>query len=147
MSTTRKTLDLFWQFTKPYTGLFWFGTFGAVIGVLLQDIIPPFIVSRAFAKLQIAYATHTTLHPGQLAPYLIGFVSSMLISLVFWRLQGYAVWKFEIEGQRDIIVAIFHHLERQGQKFHANRFGGALVSQTNKLVAAYERLMDEFIWS
>jgi ATP-binding cassette subfamily B protein len=147
MSTTRKTLRLFWQFTRPRRRLFLFGAFGAVGGVLFQDIVPPFIVSRAFAKLQAAYATHANLHTLGLTPYVAAFIASMLLGLVLWRLQGYAVWQFEIWGQRDLIIRIFDHLAHQGSRLHANRFGGALVSQTNKFVGAYERLMDEFIWS
>jgi ATP-binding cassette subfamily B protein len=147
MSTTSKTLRLFWHYTKPYTGLFWFGTVGAIIGVLAQDIVPPFLVSRAFSKLQAAYATGATLRVSQLAPYLIGFLISMAIGLIAWRLQGYAVWRYEIAAQRDQAIDIFEHLEHQGMKFHADHFGGALVSQTTKFIGAYERLMDEFTWS
>ncbi|HVV26306.1 MAG TPA: ABC transporter ATP-binding protein [Candidatus Saccharimonadales bacterium] len=147
MSTTSKTLKLFWRYTVPYAGLFWFGTFGAVIGVLAQDIVPPFLVSRAFSKLQVAYATGASLHVSQLAPYLIGFVISMAVGLIAWRLQGYAVWQYELNAQRDMSIDIFEHLEHQGARFHANRFGGALVSQTTKFIGAYERLMDEFTWS
>jgi ATP-binding cassette subfamily B protein len=147
MSTTSQTLKIYWSHTRPRRGLFWFGTIGAVMGVLAQDIVPPFVVSRAFAKLQVAYATHSNLHSLKLVPYLLVFIGSMLVGLVFWRLQGYAVWQFEIWGQRDLIVTVFQHLELQGARFHANRFGGALVSQANKFVSAYERLMDEFIWN
>jgi ATP-binding cassette subfamily B protein len=147
MSTTSKTLKLFWQYTRPYGGLFWFGTIGAVIAVLAQDIVPPFLVSRAFSKLQTAYATDATLHISHLAPYLIGFLISMTIGLIFWRLQGFAVWRYELSVQRDMAVDIFDHLEHQGTKFHADHFGGALVSQTNKFISAYERLMDEFTWN
>lgn len=147
MSTTSKTLKIFWQTTRPYKGQFSFGVFGAVMGVLAQDIIPPFIVSRAFTILQNAYTTGTPINPGELTPYLVGFTVSMLIGLAFWRLQGYAVWQFEIKGQRDLIKRVFKHLSLQGAKFHADRFGGALVSQTTKFVGAYERLMDEFIWN
>ena len=42
---------------------------------------------------------------------------------------------------------IYDHLQSQSQRFHADRFGGALVSQTNKFLSAYERLMDDFIWN
>lgn len=38
-------------------------------------------------------------------------------------------------------------LQKLDAKFHADRFGGALVSQTNKFLGAYEKVMDEFTWS
>ena len=146
-STTSKTLSIFWKYTAKYKGLFYVGTFGAVFAVLAQDIIPPFIVSRAFARLQTGYATHNQLSFSTLVPYIVAFSVSMLIGVIIWRIQGYVVWRFEIKTSRDQIVDIFHHLELQGHRFHSNRFGGALVSQANKFTSAYERLMDEFIWS
>lgn len=143
-STTSKTIRLFWQFTAPYKKLFWFGAIGAVLGVILQDIIPAFIVSRAFNALQ---HSNDVVSFHQLLPYMIGFAVSMVLGVILWRLQGYATWEFELRAERDMNIAIFHHLAKQGEKFHANRFGGALVSQTNKFVGAYERMFDDLIWS
>ncbi|HUC89828.1 MAG TPA: ABC transporter ATP-binding protein [Patescibacteria group bacterium] len=146
-STTSLTLSYYWHYTRRYKLMFWIGTIGAAFGVIFQDIIPPFIVSRAFAHMQAAYATHTALTMGEMTPFLLGFVGSLLLGVVSWRVQGYIVWLYEIRAIRDIITDIFAHLERLGQKFHADRFGGALVSQTNKFTAAYEKFMDEFTWS
>ncbi|HET8991992.1 MAG TPA: ABC transporter ATP-binding protein [Candidatus Saccharimonadales bacterium] len=147
MTTSKTTLKIYWQYTRPYAAMFWFATIGSVMGVLLQDIIPPFLVSRTFSKLQIAYGAHKALQFSELEPYVIGFIASMFGGLVFWRLQGLAVWRFETNAQRNMIVAIFDHLQHQGRRFHANRFGGALVSQTTKFIGSYERICDEFIWS
>lgn len=146
-STTRKTLSLYWRYTRKYKWLFWTGTVGSFLGVLTQEIIPPLIVSRAFARLQIAYGAHQSLTLGQLRPYVIGVTISMIAGLIIWRLQGYAVWLYEIRAGRDMAVDTFEHLSLQGQKFHADRFGGALVSQVNKLLGGYEKFMDELTWS
>ena len=147
MSTTRKTLQIIWRDLTPYKKLFWFGAIGPVIAVLAQDIIPPYIVSQAFTKLQTAYASNAQLNSIHLTPYVVVFVVSMLVGLIVWRIQGYIVWKLEIYMQRDQVVSIFDHLQLQGAKFHADRFGGALVSQTNKFIGASERLIDELVWS
>lgn len=127
--------------------MFWAGAIGPVIAVLAQDIIPPFIVSQAFGKLQAAYQSGTPLNSLNLTPYVIAFVASMLVALVAWRIQGYIVWRLEIKLQRDQITHIFNHLQHQGTKFHADNFGGALVSQSNKYISASERLIDELVWS
>lgn len=42
---------------------------------------------------------------------------------------------------------IYDHLQSQSQRFHADRFGGAIVSQTNKFINAYERMMDDLVWN
>ncbi len=146
-STTALTLSYYWHYTSRYKLMFWSGTIGAALGVIFQDIIPPFIVSRAFAHMQSAYASHSVLTMGEMTPFLLGFIGSMLLGLAAWRVQGYIVWLYEIRAIRDIITDIFAHLESMGQKFHADRFGGALVSQTNKFTSAYEKFMDEFTWS
>lgn len=147
MGINNKTVRIFWNYTRKYRALFLIGSGGAVLGVITQDIIGPLIVSKAFALIQNAYSNNITLEIGQLTPYLFGFMFTMIIGVIFWRLQAFAVWQFEIRANRDISLDIFNHLQHQDHKFHTDRFGGSLVSQTNKFTSAYERLMDEFIWS
>ncbi|MEO8863281.1 MAG: ABC transporter ATP-binding protein [Candidatus Saccharimonadales bacterium] len=146
-STTKKTLSIFWGFTKQYKRYFWIGTTGSALGVIVQDIIPPFIVSRLFSKLQSDYAVHASLHLETFMPYFWAYTVALLLGVVLWRIQSYFVWQYEISARRDIAIKVYDHLQRQSQRFHADRFSGALVSQTNKFMGAYERLMDEFTWS
>lgn len=147
MSLTRKTLSIYWKYTNRYSLLFWCGTIGSSLGVISQDIIPPVIVAKTFSKLQVAYATHSSLRFSTFVPYFIIFLISELLGLIFWRVQSFCVWSFEIKSKQDLAIDVYDHLQNQGQKFHSDRFGGGLVSQTNKFLGAYERLMDEFIWS
>lgn len=146
-TTPKRTLSLFWQYTRKYNGQFVFAVVGAILGVILQDIIPPYVVSRIFSLLQSANLAGNSVAFHDLQPLIIVFVISLILAFVFWRLQSYAVWLFEIKAERDIHIDIFDNLTRQSARFHADRFGGALVSQTNRFVGAYERLMDDFIWS
>lgn len=146
-STIFKTLAIHWRYTRRYLPQFFAGTIGAVLGVITQNIIPPLIVARVFSKLQVAYTHHEALHFSTFLPYLIWFGVAMLIGALFWRLQSYYVWQFEIKVWRDMSNDIYDHLQSQSQRFHADRFGGALVSQTNKFLSSYERLMDDFVWN
>ncbi len=146
-STTRQTLGIYWQYTRHYLPEFLIGAIGAVLAVIAQGMIPPYIIARLFAKLQFAYQHHEALQFVAFMPYFAGFALSMLAGLILWRIQGYYVWQFEIKVRRDLANDVYDHLQSQSQRFHADRFGGALVSQTNKFVNAYERLMDEFIWN
>jgi ATP-binding cassette subfamily B protein len=52
----------------------------------------------------------------------------------------------EVAGQRDLYQRIFSALTKQSLGFHSDRFGGALVSQTTKLVGAFERFWDTIIF-
>lgn len=146
-STTRETFNIHWRYTRRYLPEFLIGLIGAVLAVITQSMIPPLIVARVFSKLQSAYVHHQTLHFVTFVPYLIWFAIAMLAGIIFWRLQSYYVWQFEIKVRRDLANDIYDHLQSQSQRFHADRFGGALVSQANKFMGSYERLMDDFIWN
>ncbi len=147
ISINRRTLALFWRFTKPNEGLFWMGTVGAALGVIVQELIPPFILAQTFNRLQSAYSAGGPLLLQDFKPYLIAYVVCALVGIILWRTQVLFVWKYETYTQQRIAEHIFDHLQRQGARFHANRFGGALVSNVNKFISAYERVADEFTWS
>jgi ATP-binding cassette subfamily B protein len=62
--------------------------------------------------------------------------------IVIWRIVIYFNWKMEGYIQRDIYRQVFDHLLKLSANFHANHFGGSLVSQTSKLAGAYVRFTD-----
>src|ERR1035437_7051001 len=101
-STTREILRLDWRYTRRYLPEFIAGTVGAVLAVITQNMIPPLIVARIFSQLQKAYTHHTELHFTMFLPYLAWFTIAMLTGVVFWRLQSYYVWQFEIKVRRDM---------------------------------------------
>ncbi|GAC1388253.1 MAG: ABC transporter ATP-binding protein [Candidatus Saccharimonadales bacterium] len=146
-STSRQSLSLFWRYTNRYKLLFWAGTLGALLAVIAQNIIPPLIIAKTLARLQHAYGTHTRLEFGMFKAYFFMFSASMIIGALIWRIQSFCTWRLEILVRRDMANETFNHLLRQSQRFHADRFGGALVSQVNKFTAAHERLVDDFIWN
>lgn len=147
MSTNRKTIWLYWQHTKKHKLLFSAGTLGAALAVIIQDIVPPFIVAKVFNVLQQSYSRGGNLHFSDLTGYLVAFVGFMLAGVILWRVQVICVWLLEIKILRDIADYVFNFLQHQGYRFHTNRFSGALVTQTNRFINSYESLMDEFIWS
>ncbi len=144
-STNKQTLRLFWRFTRPYKPYFLVGTIGAGLGIIVQDIIPPVIIAKAFNLLQTAPSG--SLKFADFSWYLLIYLVCMIVGTIVWRAQVWFVWQYEVRAIRDIAIHIFDHLQKMGSTFHANRFGGSLVSQTNKFLGAYERTMDEFTWS
>ncbi len=146
-STTQQTLQIYWRNTRRYLPEFLIASIGAVLAVIIQGMIPPYIIARIFSKLQFAYSHHQQLHFSMFAGYFTWFAIAMLVGMILWRVQGYYVWKLEENVRRDAANNIYDHLQSQSQSFHANRFGGAMVSQTNKFLGSYERLMDDFIWN
>lgn len=127
--------------------MFWYGTIGAALAVLVQEIIPPFIISKTFNNLQQLYAQGQPIFFDDLKPYLWAYIGCILAGFVLWRLQVIAVWIYETRAQQRISEHIFNHIQHQSSSFHADRFGGAIVSQANKFIGGYERLMDDLTWS
>lgn len=146
-STTRQTLAIFWQFTKVHTFLFWYATIGSVVAAIVADIVPPFIIAEAFNKLQHLYSSHQAITFASMRGYFIVYVAFNLLGIALWRTQAYCAWRYAILTEKSIMDHIFNHLQRMDSKFHADRFGGALVSQTNKFVSAYERFHSDFNWN
>ncbi|MCA9333144.1 ABC transporter ATP-binding protein [Candidatus Saccharibacteria bacterium] len=143
----KQTLSSFWRFTRPDKKFFILGTTFAGLGTLIQDVIPPLIVSKAFDELQSAYITNDPIIYRDFRSYVLAYVSFLICAIFVWRIQVIFVWIYELRSMKRIMEFLFNHIQRQDSAFHANRFGGSLVSQVNKFVGSYERIMDEFTWS
>ena len=146
-NTTKQTLHIFRHFTRQHKAYFWVGVIGSVVGVTIQDILPPVVIALAFDRLQHSVDSGTALKLEAFLPYIYVYLALLLVGIVIWRAQIWFVWQYEVRVMQKMAVYIFDHLQSMGSSFHSNRFGGALVSQTNKFIAAYEKVLDEFTWS
>jgi ATP-binding cassette subfamily B protein len=147
LKTTKQTLRLYTAYTLRYKRDFYIGSLGSALANVAQGIVPPFIVARLFTRLERDYALH--IHPSlsNFEPYIFAYAAAMVIGAILWRVQSYFVWLYEFKIKRDVAQEVYDHLQSQSQRFHADHFAGALVSQTNKFISSYERMMDDFIWN
>lgn len=138
----KETLKLFWRFTKPYAGKRNLALAGVVISVITEMYIAPFVLSQFINQLQAGTLTMENGLP------LVGIYAAILFAstVVTWRITLWATWTFELKSQRDLAGAILNHLMSHSLNFHANRFGGSLISQATKLTSALERFWDTIIW-
>src|SRR3989344_8765891 len=118
MSTTRQTIRLYWQHTKAHKLLFLAGTIGAVLAVIIQDIVPPFIVAKVFNVLQNTYSSGGHLVFSDLSGYIIAFVAFMLAGVALWRGQVICVWPFLVKGLRGIANPAFGFFQHQSFRVH-----------------------------
>ncbi len=139
----RQTLALFWEFTKPYATKRNLAIIFPILAVLTTNVAAPYVLSQFLDLLQSGKISFDNSMPIILA------YSALIIAgdILFWRLALYFCWTFEVASQRDAYVKIFQKLSNQTMDFHANRFGGSLVSQTSKFVGALERFWDMIVWS
>ena len=142
-SSSKQILDLFWQASKPYkwrrnlSVIFASVTFG--VGMFMA----PLIIAQLLEAIQSGQLATTNLWT-----LVVLYGASQLWSeIIGWRLVLYLAWTFETAMQRDLYVKIFAKLTNETMFFHSNKFGGSLVSQTNKLTGALERFWDTLIWS
>lgn len=146
MSTAQKTLRLYWRAAWKYPKHAWGLIIMVPITVLCHQFIPPLIAANILQKLSTgAYS------PGHLwesfGAELVAYAFVILLGgIVLWRVVVYLIWKLESNVTRDLARTMFDHYMKLDAAFHANSFGGSLVSQTNKFVSAYIRIADTTIF-
>ncbi len=134
----KNIIRLFWRVAMQYP----FRTIAALVGTVLTPFVAsfvgPFIISRLLEQLQAGSLTLEAAWP-LIAAYAAVEIYGQLIG---WRINLFFTWTMETAAQRDLYQKIFSSLTQQSLTFHADRFGGALVSQTTKLIGAFERFWD-----
>ena len=142
-TTQRDTLRLFWQLTRPYAWQRNLALLFPVLAVSVNAIAAPYILSLFIDKLQAGGITLAN------SWGLIGLYGALIFGgeVIIWRLALYFCWTFEVNMQRDLYLRVFTKLAREDLSFHANRFGGSLVSQSSKILGAAERFWDMIVWS
>lgn len=146
-SYTKQTLSLFWKFTKQHPFLFWYASVGSVVATVVNVILPPLVVSQAFNRLQELYTQKADITFSAVAPYFVAYIVIYIFAILAWRTQAIAAWKYMILVEQKMMDHLFNHLQYMDNKFHSDRFGGALVSQVNKFISAYDRVASEYNWS
>ena len=140
----KEILRLFWQVSVPYRRRRNLAIFFAITTIVISIFVGPLVIAELLNIIQ-----HNQLQTANnLWTLIVLYGASELCSTVIgWRLVLYLVWTFETALQRDLHSRCFSKLTNQTMFFHANKFGGSLVSQTNKLNGAVERFWDTIFWS
>lgn len=141
---SKEIFRLFWKTSEPYKHRRNLAIFFAMLTLVVTIFVGPLIIAQLLSVIQ-----HNQLHDAKNLWTLIALysVSGLWSSVIGWRLVLYLVWTFETAMQRDLYAQCFNKLTNQTLFFHSNKFGGSLVSQTNKLVGAVESFWDTIIWS
>ncbi|CAN5707845.1 ABC transporter ATP-binding protein [soil metagenome] len=116
------------------------------VSILIFRFLPPLIVANILDRISAGDFTPGEVWDSFGTQILLYASLTMLGGIFLWRLAIYILWKLEMRVTRDIHQRIFAHLLHQSSDFHDNRFGGSLVSQTNKFAGSYVRLMDTVVF-
>lgn len=143
-STTRRTLYYYWLVTRKHLGLFLLLVFSTLFFGGFQTYMNPFvmglIVDRVSAEPVVADQVFAVF-----GPYIAALVLVNVCGQTCSKLQDYSLWKLEIAVSYDLATMSFDALSNQSMTFHSNRFGGTLVSQTSKFMAAYNQLVEALV--
>ncbi len=137
-----KTLRFFWQHATDYPFLLWGMVLSYPVALLFRRFLPALVVAGILQRLSAHQFTHGDIWGSFGSQILLAVGYSALGGIAIQRFTSYCNWKLEGYVMRDINQQVFDHLMRLSASFHANRFGGSLVSQTSKLANAYVRIAD-----
>jgi len=134
-------LRYYWHIVRKYPHYVLGVLVSLPAAVVVNAFIPPLIVADAIRRLSAQTYTTSDLLPafgGTIALY----SAVVLFGIITWRFVDYFAWRLEIRTQQDIAEEVFGHMLARSSDFHANHFGGSLVSQNNKLLMSYVRIAD-----
>lgn len=144
--TTKDILKLYWHHAWRYKGRVMLGLVALPLAMLGNSFLPAMIVSAVLERLSHGdYNPHDVWGSfgGDILTYTIVVIMG---AVVLWRIVGICIWRLEIRVQEDLHNRMFKHLMLLDSNFHANHFGGSLVSQVNKLAAAYVNVQDTIVF-
>lgn len=114
------------------------------VTVFFHQFLPPLIAAKVLDKLTVRAYQPQELWQVFGSSLMWYTAATFLGAVLLWRLTILLNWSLENYVIRDITRRAFDHLMRLDANFHANTFGGSLVSQVGKLGSAYIRIADAF---
>ena len=143
---TKQVVAFYWQQVRRYPRYITSICVSVPLTILTSNFLPPLILATVLNRL-----SHGNFQPHRVwasfGPELVLYAALVLLSgVVLWRIVDTFDWRLEANVERDIAQAVYNHLLNQSADFHANHFGGSMVSQTNKLMSAYVRSADTTVF-
>lgn len=145
-NTSKQTLQIYWQHTKPYKRQLLKIYPTMVVAQVVEDFLQPVIVSGIISKL--AAGNLGELAFSKIWPLLLVIVACEAFGHLCWnRIIIPLFWRTQDSIMRDLSMTVFNHLSSMSYRFYSDRFAGSLVNQSNKFVGSYERLTDPLTWN
>jgi ATP-binding cassette subfamily B protein len=138
----KQIIPLLWRTAMHYPVRTSLAIFGSAATTVIGSFFGPYIISELLNQLQAGSVSLS----GAVPLIIIYTITQIYGQIIGWRLNLFFAWTMETAAQRDLYQRIFSSLTEQSLAFHSNRFGGALVSQTTKMIGAFERFWDTIIF-
>ena len=141
---TAATMRYYLRAIRKYKYAFYISTGLMVITVLIQGVLLPFLYSQVFDKISQLNANPSL--ADDLWQLLVYIGISLFALFSFWRVITYTYVTNQGKAMRDLEQSTFSDLQKRSYSFFSDRFGGALVTQTNRFVNGLEAVQDAFFW-
>ncbi len=146
LSLNKQVIRLFWRHAAKYPALHYGRILTVPLAMMFNKFLPALITAGILDRLSRGDFVRGDVW-GSFGPNIvmvIGFAA--LGGIAIWRVNDYLNWTLESRVIKDLDQRIFNKLMSMSADFHANNFGGSLVSQTNKLTSAYIRIADTSLY-
>jgi ATP-binding cassette subfamily B protein len=141
-----RTLHFHWLATKPQWPMFLLSILSTLGFVYFLSFGGPYVVALIIDKVSTTTVTSDEVFT-VFGPYIALLLGANILGQVSSKLQDYSAWKLEIRANYLLATRAFDTLSNQSMTFHSNRFGGSLVSQTQKFMSSYAILMESLIYA
>ena len=138
----KEIISLLLHYAKPYKIRVSLLAFNSALTVFIGAFVGPLMIAVILESIQRGDASLS----GLMTPIILYATTQLYGEMIGWRINLYLIWTFEASAQKDLYRSIFNKLANESLAFHADRFGGSLVSQTNKLTGSFERFWDTIIF-
>ena len=145
-SATLRTLRYYWGVTRIQLPLFVANVAVTLGFVFFLTFANPLIVGQIVDLVGAGNVSADEVLP-VFGPYILALIGVNVAGQVCSKLQDYTCARLEIRAGYELGRLAFDTLSNQSMTFHTNRFGGSLVSQTQKFISAYNLLMDNFTYA
>jgi len=145
-STIVRTLYYYWQAIRVQWPMFLLAVVSTLAFVFFLSFANPYVVGRIVDLVNETTVTREEVF-AVFGPYILLMVGVNALGQLGSKLQDYAVWKLEIRANYLLATRAFDTLSNQSMTFHSNRFGGSLVSQTQKFMSGFSTLVESFIYA
>jgi len=147
MNTTKETIKLFWQHAKRYPKYTYTLLALTPVTTFIYEFLPPLIMANIINRLSTGDFEKHDLWGSFGNDILLYGGLSALGAIVAWRVLVVLIWRLEANVVRDMAQRLYSHLLLQSSDFHANHFGGSMVSQSAKLTGSYIRFADTTVFN
>jgi len=143
--TAWRTWHYYWQELVRYK---WYTLMCFVLTpvvVFIRAVLAPMIFADLIEKATLGLPAEEMWAIAATEIILFGLVFAAS-KMVLEPLRLWACWKMELSAMYDLASLGFETVAAQSMQFHNDRFSGSLVSQVNKFIWAFERLVDVVVW-